>query len=141
MDKFNGFKDKGVVAQHVARAEEMLNNYNLTIDLLEQIDTSAPARADYDGRGTGKLGIGVIEGPRGTNVHMANVKDSKIQFYSAIVPTTWNIPTMGPATEGLHHKYGADVIRAYDPCLSCATHVMVVDDEDKSILKNDMVRI
>lgn len=80
MDKFNGFKDKGVVAQHVARAEEMLNNYNLTIDLLEQIDTSAPARADYDDRGTGKLGIGVIEGPRGTNVHMANVKDSKIQF-------------------------------------------------------------
>jgi coenzyme F420 hydrogenase subunit alpha len=141
MDKFNGFKDKGVVAQHVARAEEMLNNYNLTIDLLEQIDTSAPARADYDDRGTGKLGIGVIEGPRGTNVHMANVKDSKIQFYSAIVPTTWNIPTMGPATEGFHHKYGADVIRAYDPCLSCATHVMVVDDEDKSILKNDMVRI
>ncbi len=63
MDKFNGFKDKGVVAQHVARAEEMLNNYNLTIDLLEQIDTSAPARADYDDRGTGKLGIGVIEGP------------------------------------------------------------------------------
>ena len=55
MDKFNGFKDKGVVAQHVARAEEMLNNYNLTIDLLEQIDTSAPARADYDDRGTGKL--------------------------------------------------------------------------------------
>ncbi len=50
MDKFNGFKDKGVVAQHVARAEEMLNNYNLTIDLLEQIDTSAPARADYDDR-------------------------------------------------------------------------------------------
>ena len=59
------------------------------------LDTSAPARADYDDRGTGKLGIGVIEGPRGTNVHMANVKDSKIQFYSAIVPTTWNIPTMG----------------------------------------------
>ena len=131
MEKFNGFKDKGVVAQHVARAEEMLNNYNLTIDLLEQIDTSAPARADYDDRGTGKLGIGVIEGPRGTNVHMATVKDSKIQFYSAIVPTT----------EGFHHEFGADVIRAYDPCLSCATHVMVVDDEDKSILKNDMVRI
>ena len=141
MDKFNGFKDKCVVAQHVARAEEMLNNYNLTIDLLEQIDTSAPARADYDDRGTGKLGIGVIEGPRGTNVHMAYVKDSKIQFYSAIVPTTWNIPTMGLATEGFHHEYATHVIRAYDPSLSCATHMIVKDDETKEVLKDDMVQL
>ena len=72
---------------------------------------------------------------------MAQVKDGKTKFYSAIVPTTWNIPTMGPATEGFHHEYGPHVIRAYDPCLSCATHVMVVDDEDRSILKNEMVRI
>ena len=64
-----------------------------------------------------------------------------IQYYNALVPTTWNIPTMGPATEGFHSDWGAHVIRAYDPCLSCATHVMVVDDEDKTILKNDMVRI
>ncbi len=141
MEKFSGFKDKGVVAQHVARAEEMLTNYDFLLEVLDELNTSAPARADYDDRGTGKLGIGVVEAPRGTDIHMATVKDSKIQFYSALVPTTWNIPTMGPATEGFHHEFGPHVIRAYDPCLSCATHVMVVDDEDKSILKNDMVRI
>ena len=72
---------------------------------------------------------------------MGVVKDGRIQYYNALVPTTWNIPTMGPATEGFHSDWGAHVIRAYDPCLSCATHVMVVDDEDKTILKNDMVRI
>ncbi|WP_409200352.1 coenzyme F420 hydrogenase subunit alpha [Methanobrevibacter sp. DSM 116169] len=141
MDDFAGFKDKGVVAQHVARADEMLVNYNWLVDLLDQINTSAGVRADYDPRGNDKLGVGVIEGPRGTDVHMAQIKDGKIQFYSAIVPTTWNIPTMGPATEGFSHELGPHVIRAYDPCLSCATHVMVVDDEDKSVLKNDMVRI
>ena len=119
----------------------MLTNYDFLLEVLDELDTSAPARADYDDRGTGKLGIGVVEAPRGTDIHMATVKDSKVQFYSALVPTTWNIPTMGPATEGFHHEYGPHVIRAYDPCLSCATHVMVVDDEDKSILKNDMVRI
>lgn len=141
MEKFQGVKDKGVIAQHVARADEMLKNYDACLEALDALDTSAPANISYDKRGTGELGFGVIEGPRGTNVHMAQVKEGKTQFYSAIVPTTWNIPTMGPATEGFHHELGPHVIRAYDPCLSCATHVMVVDDEDKSILKNEMVRI
>jgi len=141
MEKYQGFKGKGVNAQHVARADEMLKNYDACLAALDELDTSGSARADYDPRGTGELGFGIIEGPRGTNAHMAQVKDGKIQFYSAIVPTTWNIPTMGPATEGFHHEFGPHVIRAYDPCLSCATHVMVVDDEDKSILKNEMVRI
>jgi coenzyme F420 hydrogenase subunit alpha len=119
----------------------MLKNYDACMEALDALDTAASARADYDPRGTGELGFGIIEGPRGTNAHMAQVENGKIKFYSAIVPTTWNIPTMGPATEGFHHEFGPHVIRAYDPCLSCATHVMVVDDEDKSILKNEMVRI
>ena len=141
MEKYQGFKDKGVIAQHVARADEMLKNYDACLEALDAIDPAASARAYYDPRGTGELGFGIIEGPRGTNAHMAKVVDGKTAFYSAIVPTTWNIPTMGPATEGFHHEFGPHVIRAYDPCLSCATHVMVVDDEDKSILKNEMVRI
>ena len=138
---YHGFKDKGVVAQHVARAIEMKAALSKAIDILAELDTSAPVMADYDIRGTNKLGIGAIEGPRGMDVHMAQVNDSKTQFYSALVPTTWNIPTMGPATEGFHHDFGPHVIRAYDPCLSCATHVIVVDDEDRSVIKNEMVRI
>ncbi|MEG3224379.1 MAG: coenzyme F420 hydrogenase subunit alpha [Methanobacteriales archaeon Met13] len=138
---FGGFKEQGVVAQHVARAIEMKTALSKAIDILAELDTSAPARADFDVTGTNKLGIGAIEGPRGLDVHMAQVANGKTQFYSALVPTTWNIPTMGPATEGFHHEFGPHVIRAYDPCLSCATHVIVVDDEDRSVIKNEMVRI
>lgn len=138
---FHGFKGKGVVAQHVARAMEMKSALSKAVDILGELDTSASVMADYDLTGTNKLGIGAIEGPRGLDVHMAQVANGKTQFYSALVPTTWNIPTMGPATEGFHHEFGPHVIRAYDPCLSCATHVIVVDDEDRSILKNEMVRI
>jgi len=141
LDKFAGYKEKGVEAQHLARAREMKTYLSRAIAILDELDTSAPTLADFDPRGTGKLGIGVVEAPRGTDIHMAQVKDGKTQFYSALVPTTWNIPTMGPATEGFHHEWGPHVIRAYDPCLSCATHVMVVDDEDKSVVKNEMVRI
>jgi len=138
---FHGFKEQGVVAQHVARALEMKSALSKCIDILAELDTSASARADFDVAGTNKLGIGAIEGPRGLDVHMAKVANGKTQFYSALVPTTWNIPTMGPATEGFHHEFGPHVIRAYDPCLSCATHVIVVDDEDRSVIKNEMVRI
>ena len=141
LDKFQGYKEKGVVAQHLARAREMKTYLSRAIAILDELDTSANTLADFDPRGTNKLGIGVIEAPRGTDIHMAQVKDGKTAFYSALVPTTWNIPTMGPATEGFHHEWGPHVIRAYDPCLSCATHVMVVDDEDKSVVKNEMVRI
>ncbi len=141
VDKFANYKEKGVVAQHLSRAREMKTYLSRAIAILDELDTSANTLADFDPRGTGKLGIGVIEAPRGTDIHMATVKDGKTQFYSALVPTTWNIPTMGPATEGFHHEWGPHVIRAYDPCLSCATHVMVVDDEDKSVIKNEMVRI
>ena len=141
LDKFQGYKEKGVVAQHLARAREMKTYLSRAIAILDELDTAANTLADFDPRGTNKLGIGVVEAPRGTDIHMAQVKDGKTAFYSALVPTTWNIPTMGPATEGFHHEWGPHVIRAYDPCLSCATHVMVVDDEDGSVVKNEMVRI
>ena len=141
LDKFQGYKEKGVVAQHLARAREMKTYLSRAIAILDELDTAANTLADFDPRGTNKLGIGVVEAPRGTDIHLAQVKDGKTAFYSALVPTTWNIPTMGPATEGFHHEWGPHVIRAYDPCLSCATHVMVVDDEDGSVVKNEMVRI
>ena len=55
---------KGVVAQHVARAMGMKTNISKIVDLLAELDTSAPVMADYDVTGTYKLGIGAIEGPR-----------------------------------------------------------------------------
>lgn len=78
----------------------MKSHLSRAIAILDELDTSANTLADFDPRGTNKLGIGAIEGPRGLDVHMAQVADGKTQFYSALVPTTWNIPTMGPATEG-----------------------------------------
>ncbi|MEN6553683.1 MAG: coenzyme F420 hydrogenase subunit alpha [Methanobacterium sp.] len=143
MVEYSGFTGKGTVAQHVARALEMKSALSKAIAILDELDTSAPANVgNFDVRGTGKLGIGAIEGPRGMDVHMAQVgENGKTEFYSALVPTTWNIPTMGPATEGFHHEFGPHVIRGYDPCLSCATHMIVIDDEDKSVLKDEMVRL
>ena len=42
----------------------MKTNISKIVDLLAELDTSAPVMADYDITGTNKLGIGAIEGPR-----------------------------------------------------------------------------
>ncbi|RPJ32965.1 MAG: coenzyme F420 hydrogenase subunit alpha, partial [Planctomycetaceae bacterium] len=74
----------------------------------------------------------------GVNVHTAKVKDGKITYYNCLVATTWNIPTVGKACEGQHYKWAEYVVRAYDPCVSCATHVIVVD-ENHNILNESYV--
>ncbi len=141
-EKFRKFKDKGVKAQHLARANEMIIAAERILELIDKLDTSAKVMADYTLEGTDHLGVGVIEGPRGTNIHTAKISpEGFISDYRAIVPTTWNIPTMGIATEGYHHEYAPHVIRAYDPCLSCATHMIVKDDETKEVIKEDMVQL
>lgn len=141
-NKFRNYKEKGVKAQHIARAQEMTNSAERILELIDKLDPSAQVMAKYTLEGTNRQGIGVIEGPRGTNIHTARISpEGFISDYNAIVPTTWNIPTMGIATEGFHHKYAPHVIRAYDPCLSCATHMIVKDDETKEVLKDEMIQL
>ncbi len=84
-------------------------------------------------------GIGVIEAPRGTLIHHYKVDEHDlITFCNLIVSTTNNNEAMNRAvrsvaeshlsgqpeiTEGmLNHIEVA--VRAYDPCLSCATHAV-----------------
>ena len=95
-------------------------------------------------------GVGIIEAPRGTLFHHYAVGDDDlIQMANLIVSTTHNNEPMNRAvncvarklltgakeiTEGMLNAVEV-AIRAYDPCLSCATHaygqmpleVMLVD--------------
>ena len=61
------------------------------------------------------------------------ILDGKVQWYSLLVPTTWNFPTVGRALEGAPWQLAEVIMRAYDPCVSCATHMMVVDDSKKVV--------
>ena len=83
-------------------------------------------------------GIGLIEAPRGTLFHHFKVnKDDQIVMANLIVSTTNNNEPMNRAVRGVAKDYlsGNEIteglmnhievaIRAYDPCLSCATHAM-----------------
>ena len=83
-------------------------------------------------------GIGVIEAPRGTLFHHYQVDDEdRVSMANLIVSTTSNNWAMNTAvqqvaaehldgekiTEGLLNMLEV-AVRAYDPCLSCATHAV-----------------
>lgn len=82
--------------------------------------------------------VGVIEAPRGTLFHHYRVNDDDLVTYcNLIVSTTNNNQAMNEAVRTVADQYfdGREVtegllnhiecaIRAYDPCLSCATHAL-----------------
>jgi len=129
------FDPRGAMAINIARAMEIPVALARARELIQQLDTTKETlKKPPESGGDGKtLGVGANEAPRGVNVHTAKVKDGKISYYNCLVATTWNIPTIGKATEGQHYKWAEYVVRAYDPCVSCATHMIVVDEEGKLV--------
>ena len=90
-------------------------------------------------------GVGVMEAPRGALSHWIVIKDSKIDNYQAIVPSTWNAGprdangNQGPyeaALQGhaLHDpKQPIEILRtvhSFDPCIACAVHLTDPDGEE-----------
>ena len=83
-------------------------------------------------------GVGLIEAPRGTLFHHYRVNENdQIVMANLIVSTTHNNEPMNRAVQKVAEEYldGKEItegllnhievaIRAYDPCLSCATHAM-----------------
>jgi NAD-reducing hydrogenase large subunit len=96
-------------------------------------------------------GVGVIEAPRGTLIHHYEVGDDDlVTMCNLIVSTTHNNQAMNEAvravardhldghelTEGLLNHIEV-AIRAYDPCLSCATHALGKMPLEVTLLDSD----
>ncbi len=129
-----------VMDRHLARAYEakvVADAMNGWLDQLEQ-NLSGPVYNSYSNP-TSASGIGLTEAPRGALGHWVNISDSKISNYQVITPTCWNASPMdssgvnGPMEQALIGTPVHDpnrpvealrVIHSYDPCLSCAVHVM-----------------
>ena len=83
-------------------------------------------------------GIGVIEAPRGTLFHHYRIDEQGlIEKANLIVSTTSNNQAMNESVRAVANEYldGREIsegllnhlevaVRAYDPCLSCATHAL-----------------
>ena len=124
------------LAYHWTRMIEMLHAAELIRDLLGDPDLLAGERVGSGARGHG--GVGVIEAPRGTLIHQYEVGDDDlITMCNLIVSTTHNNQAMNEAVRSVARQYIDGqrvteallnrieiVIRAFDPCLSCATHAL-----------------
>jgi NAD-reducing hydrogenase large subunit len=124
------------MAYHWARMIELLHSIEKIGLLLHDADLQGKER--LAGGPRREEAVGLIEAPRGTLFHHYRVnKDDQVVMANLIVSTTNNNEPMNRAvrkvaddhlsgrelTEGLLNRIEV-AIRAYDPCLSCATHAL-----------------
>ena len=133
----NGRPNNHTMHTHWARLIEILHCAELIKGLLNDpaiLDDVDRAKVDRRPEG-----IGIIEAPRGTLIHHYQVDEKGgITKCNLIVSTTHNNEAMNRAvqwvaqnvldqqqeiTEGMLNQVEV-AIRAFDPCLSCATHAM-----------------
>jgi NAD-reducing hydrogenase large subunit len=126
----------GSLAYHWARMIELLHCMEVIAELLDDPDILAGEL--MAGGPRRHSGVGVIEAPRGTLIHHYEVGDDDlVTRCNLIVSTTHNNQAMNEAVRSVAREYldGHELtegllnhievaIRAYDPCLSCATHAL-----------------
>ena len=124
------------LAYHWARMIELLHSIEKIKDLLHDPDlqgTDLVVKGERRGEA-----VGLLEAPRGTLFHHYKVDENdQVTMANLIVSTTNNNEPMNRAVDSIARKYidGREItegllnhvevgIRAYDPCLSCATHAL-----------------
>ncbi len=126
-----------VMDRHMARAQETLKVALAMREWLGQLNSSGAVYAK-PGSQTGSA-FGLTEAPRGALGHWISLNGGKISKYQVVTPTCWNASPRDAAgkrgpieqaligTPVLNIDEPVEVVRvihSFDPCLSCAVHVM-----------------
>jgi coenzyme F420-reducing hydrogenase alpha subunit len=139
------FPSTDVYFNNLAQAIEILHSVDESIDLLTQTEfkPEPPVKSTLP-PGQELTGVGVIEAPRGTLYHKVVIgADGKIKEGEVIVPTGQNqinierdvatlVERLLPDPALTKEKIEMEIeklIRAYDPCMSCAAHFLKVEWE------------
>ncbi|MGV7218733.1 nickel-dependent hydrogenase large subunit [Bradyrhizobium sp. UFLA05-112] len=95
-------------------------------------------------------GFGFAEAPRGALAHWIKIKETRIDNYQCVVPTTWNGSPRDPKgnigafeaslvdTPMANLEQPLEILRtihSFDPCLACSTHVMSPDGREMATVK------
>lgn len=133
----DGKPNTSSLGNHWARMIEVMHCVEKIRELLNDPDlqgTDLVAKGDRR-----EEGVGVIEAPRGNLIHHYKVDEhDQVTYCNLIVSTTHNNEGMNRAVKdvAVKHLSGHEkitegmlnhievAIRAYDPCLSCATHAL-----------------
>lgn len=133
------FPSKNIFHNNLAQAIEIVHCIDSSIELLERMEFKAEPKAAVKPRRS--EGIGVIEAPRGTLYYNLRMDDAgKLEFTDLVIPTSQNQIKMdkdigalvqdrldrGTEKEAIPLEIER-LVRAYDPCMSCATHFLKVN--------------
>ncbi|HBF89023.1 MAG TPA: Ni/Fe hydrogenase subunit alpha [Bacteroidales bacterium] len=146
----NGKPNNMCMHMHWARLIELLHSAEMIKELLNDPDLMSGELTTKGQKR--KEGVGLIEAPRGTLFHHYAINDDdQITMANLIVSTTNNNEPMNQGvnfvakkmmtgqkeiTEGMRNAVEV-VIRAYDPCLSCATHALGKMPLDIKLIDNN----
>jgi NAD-reducing hydrogenase large subunit len=136
MSLTDGKPNNMTMAYHWARMIETLHSAEKMKELLHDPDLQGDDLVVKGKRRTET--VGMIEAPRGTLIHHYRVDENdQVTMANLIVSTTNNNEPMNRAVQRVaeDHLNGVKItegllnhvevaIRAYDPCLSCATHAL-----------------
>jgi hydrogenase large subunit len=137
-----------VMDRLVARAQEILKICMLAADWLEQVVPGAPAYSPYTPGPDGEAAA-LTDAMRGVLGHWMTVKNHKVGHYQVVTPTAWNFSPRdndglrGPVEEALIGTAVTEseelmevgrIVRSFDPCLTCAVHIMDASDADVRLI-------
>jgi sulfhydrogenase subunit alpha len=137
------FPSTNIFHNNLAQAIEILHSIDHAVDILENTkfrkeEIQKPVFKEDS------VGVGVIEAPRGTLYHRVTINNTgKISKTNVIVPTAQNQinieKDIAKIVQDNINKLPKEkieyelekLVRAYDPCMSCASHFLKVKWEGK----------
>ena len=133
----SAFPSKNIYCNNLAQAIEILHCIDHSIELLESNEFNEEHSAPPVVK-AGE-GIGLIEAPRGLLYYMLSINSTgKVKYGNIIVPTQQNQIGMEKSIiqvvqanmdkDKKQIEYEIEkLIRAYDPCMSCASHFLKIN--------------
>ena len=138
---------RGIEAQYCAdlqvqQFDKLMANLKAGDDATANVEKWEPSTWPKEAKG-----VGFAEAPRGALGHWIKIKDTKIDNYQCVVPTTWNGSPRDPKgqigafeaalmnTPMAKADQPLEILRtlhSFDPCLACSTHVMSPDGQELS---------
>jgi coenzyme F420-reducing hydrogenase alpha subunit len=135
------FPSDCIFDNNLAQAIEMLHDVDSSIEILRNLQGDIKQETPIKPKTRAGTGIGVVEAPRGTlYYHLDLDNQGKITFADLCIPTQQNIIHLEKdiaryVEQLLNQKKNRNeisfqiekMIRAYDPCMSCATHFLKIN--------------
>lgn len=132
------FPSNNIYNNNLAQAIEILHCIDRSIEFLEgnEFKKEEPAKASTE---SGE-GVGVVEAPRGTLYYWMGIEEGDVRYTNLVIPTAQNlvmmenvikeaVPPLISEGEEAIRKESEKIIRAFDPCMSCASHFLRVNWE------------